>query len=58
MALPKDPYMLYSLVNMKLRDDYQTLDDLCASLGIDENELKKTLATAGFEYDPATNSFR
>ena len=32
--LPKDPFMLMSFVNMKLRDYYSDLDELCADLGI------------------------
>ena len=28
--LPKDPVMLMSFVNMKLRDEYRTLEDFCA----------------------------
>ena len=30
--LPKDPMMLMSFINMKLRDEYPSLDELCASL--------------------------
>ncbi|MDE6446805.1 MAG: DUF4250 domain-containing protein, partial [Muribaculaceae bacterium] len=30
MTLPKDPAMLYSIINMKLRDQYTDLNDLCA----------------------------
>ena len=33
MALPKDPIMLLSVVNMKLRDTYSSLDALCDDLG-------------------------
>ena len=33
--LPQDPMMLYSAVNMKLRDRYNSLDELCADLAID-----------------------
>lgn len=58
MTLPKDPAMLYSIINMKLRDQYTDLDDLCASLDIDPAELTRTLAAAGYHYDPATNTFR
>lgn len=59
MALPSDPFMLMSFVNMKLRDgDYESLQDLCASLGIGERELKERLASAGFEYLPEINQFR
>lgn len=50
--------MLYSLVNMRLRDQYSDLDELCASEGVDRAELEKTLSAAGFAYDPASNQFR
>ena len=56
--LPKDPYMLLSVINTKLRDDYVDLDDLCSSLDIDKYALIDTLAGAGFEYDPNTNQFK
>ena len=29
MALPNDPIMLLSMINLKLRDFYPTLDALC-----------------------------
>lgn len=57
-TLPKDPFMLYSLVNMRLRDQYTDLEELCSSEDIDRAELEKALADAGFTYDPATNQFR
>lgn len=56
--LPKDPFMLYSAVNMKLRDSYSSLDDLCAGEGIDRNTLLTTLSASGFEYLPDINQFR
>lgn len=56
--LPSDPGMLYSVVNMKLRDEYSSLDDLCLSLGVDRDNLVRRLSDAGFEYDPAVNQFR
>lgn len=55
--LPKDPFMLLSVVNTKLRDDYSSLAELCAAEGIDEADLKQRLA-AGFEYVPALRAFR
>lgn len=55
---PKDPYMLLSVVNTKLRDDYGSLQELCASLGEDEKELTSRLAAAGFTYDPKQNQFK
>ena len=56
-TLPKDPYMLLSAVNMKLRDDYPDLDELCAALDIDRDDLVSRLHEAGFDYDPANNRF-
>lgn len=55
--LPSDPYMLLSVVNMKLRDDYASLDDLCRGLDVDKDDLIGRLAAAGFEYDPVANRF-
>ena len=43
MSLPKDPIILLSYVNTKLRDYYSTLGDFCVSEDIDENELKESL---------------
>lgn len=55
--LPNDPYMLLSVVNMKLRDQYPSLKALCDDLGIDRAELESVLRKAGFEYDPDNNRF-
>lgn len=56
--LPKDPIMLYSAVNMKLRDQYSSLHELCMAEGADEKEITDRLASAGFEYNSETNQFR
>ena len=56
--LPKDPYILLSTVNMKLRDEYDSLEDLCASLDIDKAELIEKLSSIGYIYDQATNQFK
>lgn len=57
IELPKDPMMLMSVINMKLRDFYSDLDALCEDLDIDRNELEKTLSAAGFEYNKELNKF-
>ena len=54
---PKDPMMLMSWVNMKLRDFYPSLETLCEDLGIDREELVETLGKAGFEYNSELNKF-
>lgn len=48
---PKDPAMLMSWINLKLRDFYGNLDDLCEDLEIDRNEVESILRQAGFEYN-------
>lgn len=57
MELPKDPMMLYSTINMKLRDQYDSLDDLCNDLDIERGQLETQLAAAGFEYNMEKNKF-
>ncbi len=58
MALPKDPFILLSMINMKLRDSYSSLDALCDDMDEDKNEIISILSSAGFEYDENTNSFK
>ena len=54
---PKDPAMLMSWTNLKLRDYYKSLDELCDDLEIDRKELETTLNKAGFEYNEQLNKF-
>ena len=55
--IPKDPVILLSFVNMKLRDEFSDLDDLCASLDLDQSELIKTLEMLDYHYDSAYHQF-
>ena len=57
MNLLNDPMMLLSVINMKLRDEYSSLDALCDDMNIDKADLVSRLAAAGFEYNPAANKF-
>ena len=56
--LPNDPMILLSVVNTKLRDEYDSLDSLCEDLDADRKELEKKLAAAGFCYSEESNQFR
>ena len=56
--LPSDPFMLMSVLNTKLRDEYDSLDLLCEDLELDRTELIDTLRAAGFQYVPEQNQFR
>ena len=54
---PKDPMMLMSWANMKLRDFYPSLENMCEDLEIDLDELVGRLGEAGFEYNRELNKF-
>ena len=56
--LPKDPFILLSYVNQKLRDEYADLDALCEDRELNRGELEEKLAAAGFVYDEAQRRFR
>lgn len=58
MPLPQDKFILLSFVNLKLRDEYATLEEFCAAEDVDKEELIESLSSSGFEYDEKTNSFR
>jgi hypothetical protein len=55
--LPRDPFMLMSIINMKLRDYYPSLDALCEDLNIEKEIITTTLGSIGMEYNPDTNKF-
>ncbi len=56
--LPKDPILLLSVLNTKLRDAYDSLDSLCEDLDEDRAALEEKLNAAGFAYDEGSNRFR
>ena len=56
-GLPQDPMILYSVLNTKLRDYYPSLDQLCEDLDVDQEKIKRIMASAGFTYDPDNNQF-
>lgn len=55
--LPKDPVMLLSIINMRLRDFYPTLDALCEDLQIRKETICNTLSGIGYEYEEGQNQF-
>ena len=55
MKLPEDPMMLYSFINMKLRDFYPSLDALCQDMQVSKEEIVNKLKAVGFEYNPEQN---
>ncbi|MBR3124588.1 MAG: DUF4250 domain-containing protein [Mogibacterium sp.] len=55
--IPKDPNMLYSYVNMMLRDKFNSLEEFCNVNDADPDEIIDRLKAAGFEYDSELNQF-
>ena len=55
--LPSDTIMLLSVVNMKLRDSYASLDALCDDLDVSEEEITAALAGIGYAYSKERNQF-
>ena len=56
-GLPRDPVMLLSVVNTKLRDYYSTLDVLCEDMQVDKQELIGKLEMSDYTYDAGSNQF-
>lgn len=56
-SLPRDPYILFSVLNTKLRDFYGSLDALCEDMDEDRQALLDAMAAAGFRYDAGKNAF-
>lgn len=57
MNLPKDPAILLSFVNTKLRDEFPSLAELCAALDADRAALEAALAGLDYHYSPQQNQF-
>ena len=55
--IPNDPIMLLSVVNMKLRDCYASLEALCEDMDVRIEELTQKLAEVGYEYSRERNQF-
>lgn len=57
MTLPKDPVMLLSLINTKLRDYNSSLDDFCKENDLNEDEIKEKLEMIDYHYNEERNQF-
>lgn len=55
--IPKDPVMLLSFINLKLRDYYSSFDALCEDLDVDGDEIISKLAGINYHYDAKQNKF-
>ncbi len=63
--LPKDPIILLSYVNTQLRDNFDSLDDMCKTFSngkvtsaiLLKQKLTADLSGIDYEYDESTNQF-
>ncbi|MGG7176651.1 DUF4250 domain-containing protein [Clostridium paraputrificum] len=53
-----DPNILLSMINMKLRDNYSSLEVLCDDLEILEDDIVSKLSQIGYEYNKELNQFK
>ncbi len=53
----KDPNILLSVINTKLRDFYSSLEDLCDDLDYSKEEVENILNNNGYFYDSSLNQF-
>ncbi len=56
-AIPKDPVMLMSFLNTQLRDNYDSLDELCAVYDLNKAEISRKLDAIDYHYDSTRNQF-
>ena len=54
----ENPYLLLSVINTALRDEYSSLRDYCLSTGESEEEIVNKLKEIGYEYLEEENVFK
>lgn len=55
--MPDDPIMLLSFVNTQLRDNYDSLEDLCSNYNVSEKKICAKLESVNYVYNAAANQF-
>lgn len=55
--IPEDPIMLLSYVNLKLRDYYGSLGELCEDMDVGREMIAEKLAAINYHYDKEKNQF-
>lgn len=56
--IPQDPVILLGFINMKLRDEYTSLEQLCEGLELAEKEVVDKLSGIDYHYDMVQNQFK
>lgn len=55
--IPNDPAILLSFVNTKLRDFYNSFDEMCDDMELDKHVIEEKLAIIDYKYDCTRNQF-
>ena len=55
--IPHDTGMVLSFINLKLRDYYGSLEQLCDDLDVNEHEIRDKLASIDYHYNEERNQF-
>lgn len=58
MNIPSEPSILLSFINLKLRDNYASLDDLIEYLDLDKAQINEALEKAKIAYDEENNQLK
>lgn len=56
--IPSDPMILLSYVNLKLRDEFSSFEEMCDRLDIEKQEIEEKLASIGYKYNSEQNQFK
>ena len=54
----KDPNILLSVINTKLRDTYSSINELCIDLDYSKEEIDEVLNKSGYFYDSSLNQYK
>ncbi|MEA4826801.1 MAG: DUF4250 domain-containing protein [Clostridium sp.] len=55
--LNMDSYILLSLINMKLRDEFPNIKDFCSEFNISEEDLNNKLRAIRYIYNEKNNQY-
>lgn len=55
--LPSDPVILLGFLNMKLRDQFDSPEELCKGMDVDPTDFEKYIAERGISYFTAGKRF-
>ena len=57
MNLPENPYILVSVLNTKLRDEYSSLEKLCDDYDVSMENIILQMTFIGYYYNEEQNQF-